>query len=375
MPGVGAAGTSPDALCRGVAQIGSASAWGVEGRWFNSSRPDHSKPQLTGSGGRHGNVKVYKNSDLHIEEPTVWGIGVFDGVHRGHQALFQQVCALAATSNAAPGMLTFEPHPMSVLRRKPVPRLTTLGEKLWLVERLGIRTAWVVEFDSRFSKLTPDSFLEEFLVRRSAARGAVVGFDFTFGRGAKGNVRTYEQWTMKQGIPSAVVPAVKSGDLKIGSSVIRDLIAKGQIQPANELLGRPYFATGEVVHGAGRGKDLGFPTVNLRLPEEKLIPKNGVYVVEAHLAAADPATDSSRFRGLCNIGFRPTFDVAPSSDSRPTLEVYLDGFSGDLYGHSIRVDFHRYLRDERKFDTIDMLREQMGKDVQEMKQYEYSEAG
>ncbi|MGH8103533.1 MAG: riboflavin biosynthesis protein RibF [bacterium] len=316
-------------------------------------------------------MKRYRNGQVSSAGPMVWGIGVFDGVHRGHQALFQVVCELAAATGADPGVLTFEPHPLEVLQGARVPRLTTLDEKLELLEGLGVREAWVVAFDDAFAALPAEAFLEEYLAKHSLTRGAVVGFDFTFGKDATGEADSFKEWTGQHGIRGIVVPAVKSGSLKIGSSTIRELLSTGDTTQANALLGRPFFVTGPVVKGEGRGKDIGFPTVNLALPAEKIIPMNGVYVVAVRF---HDSPSGAGYRGVCNIGFRPTFETESRADRRPTLEVFIDGLSGDLYSRILRVEFLKFLRRERKFDTIDLLREQIGKDVEEMKQIEYSEA-
>lgn len=316
-------------------------------------------------------MRVLRNNGRQVKERMVWGVGVFDGVHRGHQRLLEELRRVAMERKAQAGVLTFEPHPMQILLNRPIPLLTSAEEKLQLLEDEGVEVVWVVPFDEVFAQIAPDDFLNRYFENPRRTSGLVAGFDFTFGRDAAGNVHILEEWARGQGIPACIVPEVKQNEKKISSSWIREEILEGHMEEAAGLLGRPYFVIGRVVKGVGRGKILGYPTINLAVPPEKLLPKTGVYAVRVKIRTEGGW--SASYRGVCNIGFRPTFQ--PVIDTHPVVEVFLHSFQGNLYHTTARVEFLTYLREERKYPTVEDLREQIRKDVEEMMRCEYSQAG
>jgi len=316
-------------------------------------------------------MQVLRNNGRQVKEQVVWGIGVFDGVHRGHQRLLKELRRMAMERKARAGVLTFEPHPLQILLNRPIPLLTSTEEKLQLLEEEGVEVVWVVPFDEAFAQIAPEDFLSRYFENSRLTSGLVAGFDFTFGRDAAGSVHTLEEWAGARGIPTCIVPEVKQNGKKISSSWIREEILEGHMEESAELLGRPYFVWGRVVKGAGRGRTLGYPTINLAIPSEKLLPKTGVYAVRVKIWTEGGWSTS--YRGVCNIGFRPTFQ--PVTDTHPVVEVFLHSFQGSLYHSLVQVEFLSYLREERKYPTVEELREQIRKDVEEMMKGEYSQAG
>ncbi len=307
-------------------------------------------------------MKIIKSIEA-IEIPiknSVVTIGNFDGVHLGHQALFHTVNEEADAIGGTSVAITFEPHPMRVLKKNDHPPLITLIEqKTELIARAGIAVLIVIPFDKEFSNITPRQFVEDFLVRRIGMKALVIGQDYTFGKNRQGNLELLRQWAPELEYDVKVVDWIQSvggSTDRISSTRIRQLVMDGHMSAAKRLLGRFYQIRGIVATGRNRGgRLLGFPTANINLQDE-LSPKGGIYAVLVEHGIR-------LLQGVANIGYSPTFD-----DHVFTVEVHIIDFDGNIYGDSIRVNFIQRLRDEIKFESIDALSDQIRRDVVQARQ-------
>ncbi|HOG07523.1 MAG TPA: bifunctional riboflavin kinase/FAD synthetase [Syntrophales bacterium] len=279
-------------------------------------------------------------------------IGNFDGVHIGHRRIFEKVIADARHLGGPAVVMTFEPHPKQVLHpeRRPFYLITTVAEKLRLIEVAGVDAVWLVPFSLDFAARTATSFVEDILIEGLAIRKVTIGHDYTFGRGREGNEAFLKAMGRKRGFEVDVVNAFRIGETIISSTAIREAILAGEVSQAAAMLGRPYNLAGRVVVGHRRGAGLGFPTANLE-PEKVLVPARGVYAVRARVSGGS-------YAGVLNIGENPTF-----GDGRRSIEVHLLGFAGDVYGEPLEVQFIERLRGEVKFDGPDALVAQIRKDI------------
>ncbi|CAB5151258.1 FMN adenylyltransferase (EC / Riboflavin kinase (EC [Olavius algarvensis associated proteobacterium Delta 3] len=302
-------------------------------------------------------MKLIENLN-DIREPfrnAVITIGNFDGVHIGHQALFHEVIERAEAIGGTAIAMTFEPHPIRVLKQNGHPPLITLYEqKIELMESAGLDVVIGVPFTLDFAALTAREFIEDLLIRRIGARVVVVGRDYTFGKNREGTVDLLESMGRDLDFDVVVadwIPAPRANTERISSTRIRELVMDGSMTEAQKMLGRHYQIRGEVERGRDRGgKLLGFPTANINLQDE-LCPKTGVY-------AATVEFDGTRFKGVANIGYSPTFE-----DHQFTVEVHILDFDNDIYGKKIRVNFIKRLREEIKFSSVEELSRQIHKDV------------
>jgi riboflavin kinase/FMN adenylyltransferase len=281
---------------------------------------------------------------------AVVAMGNFEGVHRGHRAVIAAAVARARALGRPAAALTFEPHPRAFFKPdEPLFRLTDATAKLRLFAATGLDGAIVMQFNAALAALDPAGFIADVLVHRLAISGVAVGFDFHFGKARAGTPTYLEEEGRRLGFPVDVVPALLDDGRRISSGGVRDALAAGRPEEAAELLGFPWFVTGEVVHGDRRGRELGFPTANLRLdPGCRL--RHGVYAVRV-------AVDGRRIDGVANFGRRPMFDTGVV-----LLEVFLFDFSGDLYGRTLDVAVMSWIRPEFKFETIDDLIHRMDED-------------
>ena len=292
-------------------------------------------------------------------ERAVVTIGAYDGVHRGHRAVIDQVRDLAARRSARSALITFDRHPATVVRPESAPRLLTGQEqKLELLEATGLDAVVLVPFDEAQAEESPESFVRRVLIDCLAVSAVVVGEDFHFGRGRGGNVDLLRKMGLEHDFavePLRLLPRGDGVDEPISSTAIRRALAGGDVSLANELLGRPYEVRGSVVQGDQRGRLLGFPTANVEVPNRMCLPADGVY------AGIYERPDGSTHQCAINLGRRPTFyEHADSS----LLEAHLLDFDGDLYGEGARVRFVHFLRSERKFDGIDALIGQLRADTE-----------
>ncbi len=288
-------------------------------------------------------------------ERAVVTIGNFDGVHIGHQALFHQVIETADTISGTSVAITFEPHPLRVLKKDaPPPQITLYDQKIELIEKSGIDVLVCIPFTEAFADLSARAFVHDLLIQKIGMQVIVVGQDYTFGRKREGNVALLRQYARQLDFEVVVLDWIKSGRLGAGrtsSTKIREFVMQGQLEAAQKLLGRFYQIRGTVVTGRDRGgKLLGFPTANINLYDE-LCPQTGVYAVSVECRG-------KRFQGVANIGYSPTFD-----DHIFTVEVHILDFKEDIYGETIRVNFIKRIREEKKFSQISELADQIAKDI------------
>jgi riboflavin kinase/FMN adenylyltransferase len=298
-----------------------------------------------------------------IEKPfpnAVLTVGNFDGVHIGHQALFHQVIERAAALNGTSVAMTFEPHPLRVLKPNGHPPLITLNDqKLELMAATGIEVVICVPFTPDFAAIDARAFVSDILVRRIGMRAIIIGEDYTFGRNRQGNIALLRQMGQELGFEVRVADWIRGPRTvtdRISSTKIRELVQAGEMERARHLLGRPYQIRGKVVAGRRRGGALlGFPTANIILQDE-LCPATGVYAVTVQIG-------DTRHLGVANIGYSPTFD-----DHVFTVEVHLLDFQGAIYDQDIRVNFIHRIRDEIRFESLEALSDQIRQDVQTARQ-------
>jgi riboflavin kinase/FMN adenylyltransferase len=277
-------------------------------------------------------------------------IGNFDGVHRGHRALIDRVIAKGREAKLTSCVLTFEPHPREFFAGEAAPaRITRLRDKLELMEKAGVEHVHVARFDARFAALSAQRFVDEVLVRGLGVQWLIVGRDFRFGAGRKGDFSSLEQ----HGFAVEAMPDVQFEGKRVSSSAVRAALNAGDLRGAERLLGHPYTISGRVAHGAKLGKGLGFPTANIVLRRPP--PIAGIFVVEV----------DNYGHGVASVGRRPTVNPVPV----PLLEVHLFDHEADLYGEHLRVRFLKKLRDEEKFDGLPALQAAIARDAEQARRY------
>jgi riboflavin kinase/FMN adenylyltransferase len=283
---------------------------------------------------------------------TVVTVGSFDGVHLGHQAVLEEIARRAEAANRESVLVTFEPHPLEVVNPQAAPPLLTTGpERREVLAQTPLDLAYFIRFDRQVAGMSPEEFVRGVLLERCGMRELVIGHDHGFGRGRSGDVETLRQLGAVYGFDVDVVPPVDFGDQHVSSSRVRRAVAGGDLASAARMLGRPYTVSGVVGQGAGRGRHLGVPTVNLTdVPSQKLLPPDGVYAVEVEWPGG-------RSGGMMHQGPRPTF-----ADGRRALEAHLFDFEGDLYGEWVRITWVKRLRDVERFDSVEQLKQQMERD-------------
>lgn len=292
----------------------------------------------------------YENAE--IARPTVLTLGVFDGLHLGHQLIIERVVERARAVAAVPTVITFDPHPRAVLHPESAPPLLqTFDQKVEAFGVLGVEQAIVIRFTRDFASRSAEEFLRDVVYERLQAREAYLGRGFAFGRGREGDINLLRRVSKELGFFADEVPEVRLRGQRISSSRIRGLLAEGRVNLARRMLGRPYGVEGRVVRGAERGRTLGFPTANLR-PVNRVIPRGGVYVTATLI-------DGVWRRSVTNVGVRPTFESA----GEPSVETFVMDWRGDLYGDVVRVRFLHRLRGERRFGSADELKRQIDADA------------
>jgi riboflavin kinase / FMN adenylyltransferase len=281
----------------------------------------------------------------------VLALGNFDGIHRGHLKIIERVRRGAAEHGGTPMAMTFDPHPSRVVRPdKAPPLLMTKEQRLEAFERAGISAVAVVRFTLELSQWDPEMFVRTVLVEWLRVSDVWVGANFLFGHGRSGNFSTLRTLGQRYGFRADKIDPVRYKEFVVSSTRVRRLVSEGRMDEAGALLGHQFYIDGRVVPGAHRGKALGFPTANLET-ENELLPPNGVY---ATMTTIDGIVHPS----ITNVGVRPTF----GDTAKTTIEAYVLGFDGDLYGRQVRLGFVQRLRDERKFDDVDALRAQIEAD-------------
>lgn len=284
---------------------------------------------------------------------SVLTVGTFDGVHRGHQAILQEVKRQALERGRESVVVTFHPHPLKVVKPEAAPKqLTTLEEKQVILDGAGVDRVVVLHFTPELREYPARQFVEQILIARLGLKDLVIGHDHGFGKGREGSVEMMRQLGEEHGFEVDLIAPVHLGGEPVSSSRIRSALEAGDIPEANHCLGRPYVISGEVIHGDHRGRELGFPTANLRVDPDKLLPAPGIYVGYVLI-------DSSLVPSLLHLGPRPTFPGAG-----PSVETYLLDWSGDLYGRTLKLKLCERIRDVLSFGSIDELVNQMRQDEQ-----------
>ena len=294
---------------------------------------------------------------------TVVTVGTFDGVHRGHWEVLQHVRRKAAALDGRSALVTFDPHPLRIVRPEAAPRLlTTPVEKTEILAESGLDYAVFLAFTHTLSQYAPERFVEEVLIGRLGMTHLVIGHDHGFGKGRSGDPDTLRAIGARVGFDVEVVPAVhlQDGDAPISSTRIRRALEAGNVAAAAVGLGRPYAVRGVVVRGEGRGRKLGFPTANLQVPApDKLLPLEGIYAVRAVLRVRPGMSPLRSYPGVLHLGPRPTFQGSP-----PSIELHLLDFEGDLYGEPVRVDFCARIREIHHYASAAELIEAIRGDVE-----------
>jgi riboflavin kinase/FMN adenylyltransferase len=292
-------------------------------------------------------------------------IGNFDGLHVGHRAIMKTVLGRARDLGGEAVVYTFDPHPRKVLHPTRAPRLlTTLGQKLELLEEMGIDVVIVEPFDRSFAGLEPQKFVREYIHERIRPMEVYVGYDFHFGRDREGSMRLLTETGPRLGFSVTIFPEVTIDGRDVNSTRIRDLITRGEVSEAARLLGRAFRVRGRVVEGQRRGRTLGFPTANIA-PESEVLPEMGVYAGWTRFVDDGDPARGTEVATVTNVGLRPTFD----DDMGLVAEAHLIDFEGDVYGRCIDLSFERRLRAEQKFSGPEALREQIGRDVDEARRW------
>src|SRR5436309_3260065 len=290
--------------------------------------------------------------------PLFLAIGVFDGVHLGHQAVISTSAEHARAENGTPVVVTFDPHPEKVLRPEKAPHLlTATAQKIAHIRTLGVRHLLIIAFDIQFAAPEPEDFVQQFVQHSKPLREICVGHEWSFGKNRRGNLQLLTKLGANFDFNViGIRPVTVNGEI-VSSTTIRRAVEAGDLKKAAAMLGREYTILGTVVRGDDLGRKIGFPTANLSAHSEQF-PPNGVYFAEAKL-------DGVVYPGMVNLGFRPTMS---SGGSERILEVYLLDFNHDVYGKDLKLRFLRYLRPERKFENVDALVHQIERDVQQARE-------
>lgn len=330
-------------------------------------------------------------TEKEILKPTAIALGNFDGVHRGHQRILEAILSTdndRETEKLYPTAVSFYPHPREFFTGEKIQLLTPVVEKAKHLESLGIEQLVLLPFNRQLASLNPQQFVEEIIVKQLQAKKISVGEDFRFGYQRQGTARDLKAIAASYGIEVHINPLrqcrqEQGENVRISSSLIRQALQTGEIKQANSMLGRAYTLIGTVIKGQELGRTIGFPTANLQLPEDKFIPRYGVYSVKVTsfdkdeaclesvadsslcnnqnipLEDASNSMNNSPLKGVMNIGCRPTVD-----GNKVTVEVHLLDWSGDLYGQTLRVSLEQFLRPEQKFSSLDALKQQIAVDCE-----------
>ncbi len=296
----------------------------------------------------------YFGKDVRRRPESIVTVGTFDGVHRGHLSVLSTVVERAASNSGVATVVTFDPHPREITSGDIVPLITTIPERIALLKSLGIDRVVVVPFDDDFASLAPEDYVRTVLVETIGLKEIVIGYDHTFGRSRSGDSGLLESLGVELGFKVSKLPPQRNAETVISSSMIRNLLLReGDVTRVAQRWGRRYSIRGKVVPGDGRGKEIGFPTANVSIGHpRKIVPLRGVYAVTSRIRDRKDILS-----GMMNVGFRPTFEGVGLR-----AEVHLFDFDEDLYGKSLQIEFVKRIRNERKFDGIESLREQLSDD-------------
>lgn len=306
-------------------------------------------------------MKIYRDLSTEIIKKTAATIGIFDGVHKAHQQILQRLNDLAAMNKTESLLVTLWPHPRYVLNKDSddLKLISTLDEKLVLLEKYGLNNVLIIPFDEYFASTPFDKFIKKILVDRLQVRNLVVGYNHQFGRDRQGNFEHLKENAERYNFEIEQLSKIEIDNERVSSSVIRSHVLEGKIELANAMLGHPMQLSGVVIHGNKIGRKLGFPTANIRVTElYKILPADGVYAVEA-------SVENTYLRGMLNIGTRPTVNNYKDK----AIEVNFFNFEGNLYEKTISISFLKRIREEKKFQSTDDLRAQIKTDKQKIEKY------
>ena len=297
-------------------------------------------------------MKIIKNlHDYSQKTPLALSIGMFDGVHHGHQTIIKNLNSAAQNKDLESAILTFWPHPRTVFNpNDDLKHLNTIEEKTYLLEKNKVQHLFLKEFDEEFRNLTGEEFVKQILIDKLNVKHLIIGHDHTFGKNRSGDFNLLQKMSSEFGFEVVQVEAVDFQDRHISSTQIRNALMNADIIAANEMLGYHYSVSGEVVHGKKLGRTIGYPTANISVNPLKFLPKKGAYIVDVFVK-------NKQFRGMLSIGTNPTVDGKSLS-----VEVYILDFDSDIYGEAISVNFREFLHEEIKFESLDQLIERLDED-------------
>jgi riboflavin kinase/FMN adenylyltransferase len=304
-------------------------------------------------------VKVYKGfSGYSVVKKAVVTIGAFDGVHIGHQTIINRTVRIAKKLKGETVLVTFDPHPRLVLQKDAkVKLLTSINERINLLEKAGVEHLIIIPFDKSFSKQTSLDFVKEILVKKIGTKKLVIGYDHHFGNNREGSFGHLIKYGTLYGFDVEEIPPQEINDINISSTKIRDAVQEGDIEKASEYMGHPYSIAGVVVKGQQIGRRIGFPTANIKVEEvNKLIPKEGVYAVNVNF-------ENKKFSGMLNIGYRPTV----GKDNELSIEVHIFDFQKTIYGKQLTIELIKHVRNEIQFTNVNDLKKQLEQDLTESK--------
>ena len=298
-------------------------------------------------------MTIYNNiNEFNSTDNTILTIGTFDGVHLGHQKVLERLTNSAKENKLESTVLTFFPHPRTILNpNKPLKLINSVKERTKLLNRSKVDNLIIHPFDKNFSELDPEKYVVEILVKKLKAKIILIGYDHKFGKNRTADITDLKIYGKKYGFKVIEIKAEEISNIAISSTKIRKAISEGNISTAKKYLGYDFSLSGKIVHGKSIGRTLGFPTANIEVKEEyKLLPKNGVYLIQSVI-------NHNKYFGMMNIGMKPTI-----KESSKTIEVNFFDFEGDLYHKNIEVNIKKFIRDEIKFDSLELLKSQILKD-------------
>lgn len=299
-------------------------------------------------------MQVLDSSSAKLKEKTAVALGMFDGVHIGHKTVIQFAIDFARSHKIKSAVITLANHPRELTQGEAPDLITDLKARLKIFEDLGLDYVLVLEFDLNLMKTSAEEYLKKYLVDILNVEFISTGYDHHFGKDRQGNVALLKTWTPKNNIELVIVGEIDMGNEKISSSKIRELISSGKIKEANSLLGHRFTISSTVIRGRELGRDLGFPTANLEIPKDTIIPADGVYSATCSIEGLD-----GNFRAVVNIGVKPSL----GDDLGRSIEAHILGFDQNIYGRLLNLELEARIRDEKKFDSLEDLKKQISEDI------------
>ena len=306
-------------------------------------------------------LKVFRNfNDYTSQKPLALSLGMFDGVHLGHKSIIDELIRIGSENSLETAVLTFWPHPRFVFNpNEDLKLLNTLEEKKFLMEKYGIGTLFLKEFDEEFRNLTGEEFVRQILIKKLNVKYLIIGYDHSFGKNKSGNFELLQKLSKELNFEVEQMEAINIHENNISSTKVRNALLTGNVKEANEMLGYPYSVSGTVVHGKKIGRTIGYPTANIETDSIKLLPRKGAYIVGV-------LVKNQQYKGMLSIGTNPTVN-----GEKLTVEVYILDFEGDIYGEPITVEFRDFLHDEIKFEGLEKLIERLDEDKRLTEEFKF----